>query len=241
MQRGLLPQCEYIAEDIEIFEEELRSLQEEESNAPDNQQAYYKREIRKLLRELGLRRQQLRACQEQHNPPALRPDLVAFGAYAIPNHNSKTLRVAAIVKNIGKAPAVGPFRIDLSITEIIGNSTVQRIQSFEVPPGLAIHPEPVLEQDGVLAKPIGNVTILFEYVTESMEVPLRYIDEIPSVKYEIEFIVDVNYQVNEANEQNNSYRSNRWFSSPSAIHRAKPFVIKSSPELGDVDFNSVAE
>jgi hypothetical protein len=229
MPRHIPSQCTHIADEIEFLEEELGELQRELAHAPANLQAYYRREIKKTLLELGLRRQRLRACEEQNDPPALRPDLLAYGIYATPNHATKKLSVAAIVKNIGRGLAVGPFRIDLSVTEISGNFQRSHFQVFEVPPGLVIHPKPVLTTNEVLAKvpmgAAGGESILFEYVTEKMEVGLLYIDETPSFHYVIDFIVDAEHVLSESNEGNNSFQTKRRYTTQSAVQRTKPFVI----------------
>ena len=223
-------QCMQIQEEIEVLQDELSVLREEMSEAPPQLLAFYRREIKRLTREIGVRRQQLRVCEEQHDPPAQRPDLLAYGIRIETDHANRRLRVAAIVKNIGKAPAAGPFRIDMAVTERTGPSTmVSHVQVFQVPPGVVLHPKPVLENPTALAAIVGGgTTITDTYVTEKMEVPLRYFDETPSFRYDIEFLVDVEQTLSESDETNNRYFSTRWFSSPAAVEREKPFVINSS-------------
>lgn len=220
-------QCVQLAEEIETLKEEVSLLKEEMAEAPPQMQAYYRREIKALNREIALREQQLRACEEQHNPPAQRPDLLAYGVRVEADHLHRKLRVAAIVKNIGKAAAAGPFRIDMAVTEKIGNTTVSHVQVFQVPSSVVIAPQPVVDPNPTALAIVGGTTPTFTYVTGKMEVPLRYIDESPSTRYEIEFLVDSEQVLSESNESNNRYFGTRWFSSPAALERETPFLIKS--------------
>jgi hypothetical protein len=222
-------ECTHIAEEIESLEDELRGLIEEQAEAPRQLQNYYRREIKRFSTELGLRKQQLRTCELQHNPPAQRPDLVAQGIAVSVDHVNRRLKVAAIVKNIGKARAAGPFRIDMAITERSGATTISHVHVFQVPASVVIDPPLVLaENPNALAAIVGGIAISDTYVTEKMEVPLRYIDESPSFRYDIEFLVDVDQVLNESNESNNRYFSTRWFTTPAAVEREKPFTIKSA-------------
>jgi len=236
MPETIPPQCTHLAEQVELLKEELRELQIEQSQASASLKSYYIREVKNLVHQLALGRQQLRACQEQHLPTSSRPDLLAFGVSVILNHAAKRLKVAAIVKNIGKGRAVGPFKIAMSVTEkrVLGSEIISHVQVFQVPAGLIIFPEPVLAPADVAAFNVGGeVGLLTTYVTEEMEVPLRYINENPAFEYEIEFLVDSEQVLNESNESNNLYRGRRWFTNPAGVQRDEPLLIRSSATNGE--------
>ncbi|MFY9619255.1 MAG: hypothetical protein WAM70_15985 [Pyrinomonadaceae bacterium] len=240
-------QCTHIADEIEFLEQELGDLQQEQADAPANLAGYYRREIKRLLIELGLRRQRLRACEEEKNPPHLRPDLLADGIETVANHSMKKLFARGIVKNIGIGNAVGPFKIVLSVTEkaTFGSSQRSHVQVFEVPPGFIIYgsaagpSQPGFESNLVLARAsgigagaaggVGEIPGAHNsYITEYMSVDLRYIDANPSFQYEVELNVDSEHDVIESDDGNNSYKSTRLFPTPSAVQRGEPFLISSS-------------
>ena len=238
MPETIPPQCTHLAEQVESLKQELRELKIEQAHAPASLKSYYIREVKSLIHQLALGRQQLRACEEQHLPPASRPDLLAFGVSVILNHAARRLRVAAIVKNIGKGRAVGPFQIAMAVTEksFFGSEIISHVQVFQVPAGLIIFPEPVLAPPNVAALNVGGeVGLLTTYVTEEMEVPLRYINENPAFEYEIEFLVDSEQVLNEPNESNNFYRGRRWFTNPAGVQRHEPLLIRSSATNGELD------
>jgi len=153
------------------------------------------------------------------------------------DHATRRLKVAAIVKNIGKGKAVGPFDIALSVTEkrVLGSQVISHVQVFHVPAGLVIHPEPVLNPDVLAFNAGGEVGLFTTYVTEEMEVPLRYIDEDPAFEYQIEFLVDSEQVLTESNEGNNHYAGRRWFTNPAGAQRDQPFLIRPSASNGGPD------
>lgn len=232
-------QCVGIANEIEALEAERAGLQRELAEAPPSMKPFLVREIRRVNVELGRLRQQLRLCQEQ-NPPGPRPDLAARTVRLHVNHSTKKLGVAALIKNIGRGNAYGPFRIDLAVTLYRGGVTTSFVQVFEVPAGVTIFGEPVLApaeqaqqaQPAAFAAfpgplppiPPGGV-FSQEYITEDMIVPLFYRDESPSATYEFEFIVDSEQQVSESNERNNHFFVRWWTTRPGAVLSTTPFEI----------------
>jgi hypothetical protein len=218
------PQCAPIASEIGELEAERAELQQELREAPPSVKPILIREIRKISLELARKRQELRECQQQ-NPPAPRPDLVAQTVILRVNHATRELRAAALIRNIGRGNASGPFRIDSAATLIKGNVTTSFVRVFEVPAGITIFGEPVLEQSSLVAIP-GGVTPSREYVTEEMIVPLCYRDENPSCVYEFEFIVDAEQVLAETNEGNNRFFARWWTTTPAAVQRETPFVIE---------------
>ena len=221
-------QCAPVAAQIETLEEERRELQAELGEAPPSLRNFYRREIRRINIELGRLRQELRTCQQQ-NPPAPRPDLVAQTVSLNVNHAARKLGVAAVIKNIGRGNAKGPFRIDLSVTMTRGGVVTSVVHTFEVPAGVVISGEQVFAPFVAASIPgltgVGGVPSS-EYVTERMEVPLFYRDENPSCVYDFEFIVDAEHTVAETNEANNTFSQRWWTSSPVALQRGAPFVIE---------------
>jgi hypothetical protein len=223
--------CVGIANEIEALEAERADLQRELAGAPPSMKPFLVREIRRVNVDLGRLRQQLHQCQEQ-NPPAPRPDLAARTVRLHVNHSTKKLGVAALIKNIGRGNAYGPFRIDLAATLYRGGVTTSFVQVFEVPAGVTIFAEPVLDP-GEQAQPAASAAFpgplppVFssEYVTEDMIVPLFYRDESPSATYEFEFIVDSEQQVSESNESNNRFYVRWWTTRPGAVLSTTPFEI----------------
>jgi hypothetical protein len=142
MPEVIASQCVGIANEIDALEAERAGLQQELADASPSMKPFLVREIRRINVELGRLRQQLRLCQEQ-NPPALRPDLSARTVILHVNHSTKRLGVAALIKNIGRGDAHGPFRIDLAATLLRGGVTTSFVQVFEVPAGVTIFGEPV--------------------------------------------------------------------------------------------------
>jgi hypothetical protein len=233
------PQCVGIANEIEALEAERAGLQQELAGAPPSMKPFILREIRRLNVEIGQLRQQLLLC-EAENPPALRPDLAARTVRLRVNHSTRKLGVAALIKNIGRGNAYGPFRIDLAATLYRGGATTSFVQSFQVPPGVIIYGEPVLappdraqpEQPAEAAVFPGPIRRIppgeiwsQEYVTEDMVVPLFYRDESPSATYEFDFIVDSEQQVSEPNEGNNHFFVRWWTTLPASVLRTTPLEI----------------
>lgn len=180
---------------------------------------------------MAQRRQDLRACLQQ-NPPPPRPDLVAQTVVLNVDHAARKIGAAALIKNIGRGNARGPFRIDFAVTMIRGGVTTSIVHVFEVPAGITIFGEPVLEPAaaGLAAIP-GGTTPSREYVTERMELPLFYRDESPSCVYELEFIVDAEQVVGETNEGNNRFFARWWTTTPAAAQRDTPFTIEAEAVL----------
>ena len=238
-------QCVGIANEIEALEAERASLQHELAEAPPQLKPLLVREIRRINIELGQLRQQLRLCQEQ-NPPAPRPDLSAQTVILDVNHSTKKLGVAALIKNIGRGSAHGPFRIDLAATLYRGGVITSFVQVFEVPAGVTLAGEPVLAPPDRVAEQKVDLQVQQaamggafpgplpipsqEYVTEDMVVPLHYRDESPSATYEFEFIVDSEQQVSESNEGNNHFFVRWWTTSPGSALRTTPFQIDAQGE-----------
>ena len=137
--------CVGISNEIDALEAERNGIQQELQSAPPSMKPFLLREIRRINMQLGQLRQQLRACQEQ-TPPVARPDLVARTVQLHVNHSTKKLGVAALIKNVGRGPAHGPFRIDLAATLYRGGVTTSFVQVFEVPAGVTLYGEPVIAQ-----------------------------------------------------------------------------------------------
>jgi hypothetical protein len=241
MPEVIASQCVGIANEIEALETERASLQQELTEAPPSMKPFLIREIRRISVELGRLRQQLRLC-EQQNPPAPRPDLSARTVILHVDHSAKKLGVAALIKNIGRGNAHGPFRIDLAATLYRGGVTTSFVKVFEVPAGVTLFGEPVLAppertaqqeaeraaQQAAFAALPGHLPPIIsqEYVTEDMIVPLFYRDESPSATYEFEFIVDSEQQVSESNESNNNFFVRWWTTHPGSTLRTTPFEIE---------------
>lgn len=223
----LIPsQCAQLASEIENLEIEKAGLQQELAEAPTNLKPFLLREIRRVNLEIARKRQELRECLQQ-NPPLPRPDLVAQTVILNVNHATRKLGAAALIRNVGKGNARGPFRIDLAVTLIRGGVTTSYVRVFEVPAGITIFAEPVLAPPEAIAIP-GGTTLSSEYVTERMEVPLCYRDESPSCVYELEFIVDTEQVLAETSEGNNRFFARWWTTTPAATQRDTPFVIEAS-------------
>lgn len=142
--------CAGISNEIESLEAEREAIQAELQTAPPSMKPFLIREIRRINMQLGQLRQQLRACQEQ-TPPVARPDLAARTVQLHVNHAQKKLGVAAIIKNVGRGIAQGPFRIDLAATLFRGGVTTSFVQVFEVPAGVVLYPEMVNAPPNVMA------------------------------------------------------------------------------------------
>jgi hypothetical protein len=241
MPEAIAPPCVGIANEIEALEAERASLQQELAELPPSEKAFLLRAIRRINLELGQLRQQLRICQEQ-NPPAPRPDLSARTVVLHVNHATKQLGVAALIKNIGRGSAYGPFRIDLAATLYRGGQTSSFVRAFEVPAGVILFGEPVVAPVDRAVQREGDQTVqpatlatfpgqlpppMFpqEYLTEDMIVPLFYRDESPSATYEFEFLVDSEQQVSESNEGNNRFFLRWWTISPGSLASATTFEI----------------
>jgi hypothetical protein len=230
MPEVIASQCVGIANEIEALEAERAGLQHELAEAPPSMKPFLVREIRRIYVELGRLRQQLRVCQQQ-NPPASRPDLSARTVILHVNHSTKKLGAAALIKNIGRGNAHGPFRIDLAATLYRGGETTSFVRVFEVPAGVTLFGEPVLapaEQTAPQAEFAafpGQPVLSQEYVTDDMIVPLFYRDESPSATYEFEFIVDSEQQVSESDEGNNHFFARWWTTRPGSTLRTTPFEI----------------
>jgi len=216
-----------VAAEIESLEEERLGLQQEQAASPPSLHTYYQREIIKTNVALAHKRQELRACQLQQNPPRLRPDLVARAVVLQVNHAARTIRLAALIRNKGNGNARGPFKIEFAVTMKRGGVTTTIVHVFQVPAGVTIAGVPVNTPSGVAALVGGQVAFDSEYITEQMQVPLYYRDEDPSCVYEFEFLVDTEAVVAETNEANNSFYVRWWRTTPSAANRAAPFVAES--------------
>jgi hypothetical protein len=236
MPDSIPSQCAPIASEVEDLEQERAGLQQELAEAPPSLKPVLLREIRKIGLELARKRQELHECVQQ-DPPPPRPDLFAKTVILNVNHATRRLGVAAVIRNIGRGNARGPLKIDFGVTLFRGGGATTFFRTFEVPAGITIFGEPVLappeatDIPGPEATAIsgpGGVTPSREYVTERMDVPLHYIDENPSSRYEFEFIVDAEQVVAETSEANNHFKISWFTGSPQAVQRDTAFVIESS-------------
>jgi hypothetical protein len=233
MSHPIPSQCAAIANEITALEQEKALFQQQLKEAPPSMKPLYIREIRKIGLELVHRRQELNVCLS-HNPPSARPDLRPIGIVIKKDHTKGELRVAPRIKNVGKGIARGPFRIDLAVTIYRGNMTTSIVHPFQVPAGVVLYGEMVIQQ----LVSIDDITWSQEYTTEDMIVPLYYIDENPSTKYDFDFVVDINFDVLESNELNNTFHARAFFVTPTALQRDQPFTIKfptaeENPTLAD--------
>ena len=132
-----------------------------------------------------------------------------------------------MVQNVGLGNASGPFEIDMAITLDRGGVTTSHVQNFEVPASVTLYAKPIFEL--ALARRAVVVTNPFEteYLTDRMEVPLYYRDEDPSTIYTIDYLVDAEYQVPDADRSNNIFHAIWWTTTPGASRRGKPFVVES--------------
>jgi len=220
----ILSPCGSIASEIKGLEQEKAGFQQELVKASPSQKPFFISEIKRVTLELAGKRQELLKCLQQ-NPPPPRPDLYAANVILNKNHATRELGVAALIRNVGQGNASGPFRIDLAVTLIKSGVITSFVRAFEVPVGVTIFGEMVLTP-GATAIP-GDIAISSEYVTESMTVPLGYIDENPSCRYSFEFIVDSDKVVAETSEANNHFKLDTFFVTPAALQRDTPFVIES--------------
>jgi len=224
----LIPsQCAQIAGEVKQLELERAELQQALSEASPLLKPYYVREIRKLGLELAPKRQELRECL-QNNPSPPRPNLLAKAVILKVSHATRRLGVSALIRNIGRGNARGPFRIDLGITMKRGTSIISSGFVFEVPASVTIAGEQVFHPAQALSAIPGSTTLSQEYATEEVEYPLYYRDENPSCIYEFEFIVDSEQMVSETNEQNNRYFVRWWTTTPTGVRGGIPFVIEPS-------------
>ena len=223
--------CSRIQQEIDNLSELLRELRAELQNATGAERTRILWEIRNVNRELGLKRQELRACEIGNTP---RPDLVAQTVSLILDHANRKVRAAAVIRNIGIGNATGPFEIHLAATLIKGGVTTSFVQVFQVPEGVTIFGMPVLDP-GIAtfstAIPGGSFPghiFSSEYVTERMEIPLHYRNESGNAKYQFEFLVDAEQVIGEGNEGNNHFVVDWWTTSPGSFSQREPFVIGDS-------------
>ena len=222
--------CDRIQQEIDSLSELLGELRAELQNASGAERTRILWEIRNVNRELGIKRQQLRACQAGNAP---RPDLVAQTVSLIVNHTEKKVRAAAVIRNIGVGNANGPFEIHLGATLIKGGVTTTFFQVFQVPEGVTIFGVPVLNPGtAAFAGTIPDVTFSNEYVTERMEIPLHYRDQPGNAKYQFEFLVDAEQVIVEGNEGNNRFVADWWTTSPGSFNRDRPFKFEASASAG---------
>jgi hypothetical protein len=217
-------QCDSIANQIVALQREKTEFQQELSQASPLQKPMLIAEIREISLEIARKRQALLACLQQ-NPPPPRPDLLAANVLLTKNHATRELGVAALIRNIGQGNATGPFRIDLAATLIQGGVIRSFVRAFEVPASVTIFGEMVFTTEAALLP--DDVAISNEYATESMTVPLGYMDENPSCRYSFEFIVDSDKVLAETNEANNHFKLDTFFVTPTVLQRTSPFVIES--------------
>jgi hypothetical protein len=196
--------CSVIAAELEQIESALRFLQEELQTASPSLKPVIIREIARTQSERAAKRRELRNCQS-----ANLPDLVARTVTIQVNHTEKTICVAGIIRNIGKADASGPFKVAIGITVRKNGVLISSQTIFEVPESVTI------EADG------GELT------TECAQQELIYRDEHPDAVYELEFLVDVEHIVKEFKEGNNHIRLTWWTISPSTVKRPLPIKIES--------------
>jgi hypothetical protein len=217
------------ANELKALEKEKATFQQQLKEASPSLKPLYIREIRKIGLELISKRQELDVYLT-HNSSAARPDLRVVTLVIKKNHAKRELRIAPRIKNFGLGIAKGPFRIDLAVTIHRGSMTTAIVNSFQVPTGVVIYGEMVLQPFAFL----DDVTLSQEYKTENMIVPLYYIDENPSCKYEFDCLVDVNNEVAESDESNNSFHVNFFIVTPQAIQRDKPFILEYPRWLKDI-------
>lgn len=123
-------------------------------------------------------------------------------------HNEKTVCVHAIVKNTGNVPINGPFRVAVGI-EYINNN-------------LNIYTERILHvSEEVIILPGEN------HKTEDCTIAaLNYIDEDPLATYTFFMLVDVNFDVNETVETNNTMELEWYMFSPATAKLTKSYDMK---------------
>lgn len=229
MQTALVSRCSVIQEELDGLLEFLAELREELRHATGAERVRILWEIRAVNREIAATRQRLRACQAGNTP---RPDLVAQTVSLIVDHAQRKVRVAAVVRNRGIGNAHGPFEIHLAATLMKGGVTTSFVRVFQVPAGVTIFGEPVLNPGFGSALPGPGGVPSQEYITERMEIPLFYRDEPGNARYEFEFLVDAEQQMAETNETNNRFIAPWWTTSPGSFERLEPFVIGDPEMLG---------
>jgi hypothetical protein len=155
------------------------------------------------------------------------PDLAQKGVVLMVDHTARTLKFAALIQNVGLGNASGPFEIDMAITLSRGGLITSHVHNFEVPASVTLYAKPIFEL--ALARSAVAVSNPFEteYVTDHMEVPLYYRDEDPSTIYTIDYLVDAENQIPDADRSNNTFHAIWWTTTPGASRRDKPFAVES--------------
>lgn len=122
-----------------------------------------------------------RRYEECLRPPVPRPDLEAW-KFQIRRQGSM-LSVAGVLRNIGDAPAHGPFKVVLGAS----TATYTRALTVQIPSDVTIE---------------GHGT---EYTTP------RTLDNIPVSNVELHMLVDSDHEVTERLESNNALNLRFWF------------------------------
>jgi CARDB len=190
-----MPNCQAIKTQLDSMIEERADViaQLHEAHSPAQRSA--------LLFELKSLNAAIAAKQKQYDdcvhPPLPKPDLLAKTFQIKPNHQAKTLEVAAVIQNIGDGPAQGPFQVTLGVTYTDPHLTViTRQLNIPVPATVRI------EGHGA------------QFITDSIKnLPLLYRTDNPKFVYEFDMIVDSANQISEVSESNNVL-SMRWWTVP---------------------------
>lgn len=138
-------------------------------------------------------------------PPYL--DLAVSQVYINVNRSEGTMCAGAYVENLGGAPPDQPFKIAIAVSfKQAGEASSEEQKSF-----VEVFP---IAQD-----------VAFPFKAPCTEAPLVYRDLDPAAKYDIEVVVDPEYELYDLNRTNNKYCISWWILSPAMAKKTKPVKL----------------